>query len=89
MVIQFNDKQSFQRILDCDFDVYFLSPTPHLVNQERLNRQLPPLKIEVINVISPTETEVDEVSLKISSTYIRQYLSERASKASAATGTVS
>ncbi|KAG0343250.1 hypothetical protein BG000_004188 [Podila horticola] len=60
------------------------------VNQERLNRHLPPLKIEVINVISPTETEVDEVSLKISSTYIRQYLSElAASKASVATGTTS
>ncbi|KAF9306311.1 hypothetical protein BGZ74_006665 [Mortierella antarctica] len=60
------------------------------VNQERLNRHLPPLKIEVINVISPTETEVDEVSLKISSTYIRQYLSElAASKVSMATGTAS
>ncbi|KAF8935583.1 hypothetical protein BGZ52_009051 [Haplosporangium bisporale] len=60
------------------------------VNQERLNRHMSPLKIEVINVISPTETEVDEVSLKISSTYIRQYLSERAvSKGSASTSTES
>ncbi|KAF9427871.1 hypothetical protein BGZ94_003955 [Podila epigama] len=48
------------------------------VNKERANRQLPPLNIEIINVISPTETAVDEVSLKISSTYIRQYLSEQA-----------
>ncbi|KAG0239417.1 hypothetical protein BGW41_007681 [Actinomortierella wolfii] len=47
------------------------------VNQERVNRQLPPLAIEVINVISPTETEADEISLKISSTYIRQYLAEQ------------
>src|SRR5689334_6771879 len=38
-----------------------------IVNQERRNRNLPPLTIEVINVISPTETQVDEVSLKISS----------------------
>ncbi|KAF9341590.1 hypothetical protein BGZ91_006242 [Linnemannia elongata] len=50
-----------------------------MVNQERRNRNLPPLTIEVINVISPTETQVDEVSLKISSTFIRQYLSEQAS----------
>ncbi|KAG0268055.1 hypothetical protein BGZ95_002637 [Linnemannia exigua] len=49
-----------------------------MVNQERANRNLPPLTIEVINVISPTETQVDEVSLKISSTFIRQYLSEQA-----------
>ncbi|KAF8929038.1 pantetheine-phosphate adenylyltransferase [Dissophora ornata] len=47
------------------------------VNAERVNRNLAPLDIEVINVISPTETQVDEVSLKISSTFIRQYLSER------------
>ncbi|KAG0240883.1 hypothetical protein B0O80DRAFT_459307 [Mortierella sp. GBAus27b] len=47
------------------------------VNEERGNRNLSPLKIEVINVISPTETHVDEVSLKISSTFIRQYLSEQ------------
>ncbi|KAF9971056.1 hypothetical protein BGZ73_006073 [Actinomortierella ambigua] len=47
------------------------------VNQERVNRKLPPLAIEVINVISPTETEADEISLKISSTYIRQYLAEQ------------
>ncbi|KAG0211218.1 hypothetical protein BGX33_004450 [Mortierella sp. NVP41] len=52
------------------------------VNQERGNRGLPPLTIEVINVISPTETQVDEVSLKISSTFIRQYLSEQANKSS-------
>ncbi|KAF9911062.1 hypothetical protein EC991_004935 [Linnemannia zychae] len=51
-----------------------------MVNQERANRNLPPLTIEVINVISPTETQVDEVSLKISSTFIRQYLSEQAHK---------
>ncbi|KAF9137281.1 hypothetical protein BGX30_010400 [Mortierella sp. GBA39] len=50
-----------------------------MVNQERERRNLPPLTIEVINVISPTETQVDEVSLKISSTFIRQYLSEQAS----------
>ncbi|KAF9182449.1 hypothetical protein BGZ51_000690 [Haplosporangium sp. Z 767] len=47
------------------------------VNKERGNRSLPPLSIEVINVISPTETQVDEVSSKISSTYIREYLSEQ------------
>ncbi|KAG0257976.1 hypothetical protein DFQ27_004871 [Actinomortierella ambigua] len=47
------------------------------VNQERVNRKLPPLAIEVINVISPTETEADEISLKISSTYIRQYLAQQ------------
>ncbi|KAF9987642.1 hypothetical protein BGZ65_002731 [Modicella reniformis] len=47
------------------------------VNEERENRNLEPLKIEVINVISPTETHVDEVSLKISSTFIRQFLSEQ------------
>ncbi|KAG0262232.1 hypothetical protein BG011_000206 [Mortierella polycephala] len=47
------------------------------VNKERGNRSLPSLNIEVINVISPTETQVDEVSSKISSTYIRQYLSEQ------------
>ncbi|KAF9349141.1 hypothetical protein BGX26_012525 [Mortierella sp. AD094] len=47
------------------------------VNEERGKRNLPPLNIEVINVISPTETHVDEVSLKISSTFIRQYLSEQ------------
>ncbi|KAF9122832.1 hypothetical protein BGW39_009475, partial [Mortierella sp. 14UC] len=52
-----------------------------MVNQERANRNLPPLTIEVINVISPTETQVDEVSLKISSTFIRQYLSEQAHRA--------
>ncbi|KAG0378718.1 hypothetical protein BGX24_003005 [Mortierella sp. AD032] len=51
-----------------------------MVNQERANRSLPPLTIEVINVISPTETQVDEVSLKISSTFIRQYLSEQTQK---------
>ncbi|KAF9110553.1 hypothetical protein BGX27_006189 [Mortierella sp. AM989] len=47
------------------------------VNEERGKRNLPPLDIEVIDVISPTETRVDEVSLKISSTFIRQYLSEQ------------
>ncbi|KAF9581880.1 hypothetical protein BGW38_000942 [Lunasporangiospora selenospora] len=47
------------------------------VNQERQNRDLKPLEIEVINVISSNETTVDEISLKISSTYIRQYLSEQ------------
>ncbi|KAF9154579.1 hypothetical protein BG015_000562 [Linnemannia schmuckeri] len=51
-----------------------------MVNQERANRNLPPLTIEVINVISPTQTQVDEISLKISSTFIRQYLSEQASR---------
>ncbi|KAF9208885.1 hypothetical protein BGZ49_007203 [Haplosporangium sp. Z 27] len=45
------------------------------VNEERNKRGLSPLNIAVINVISPTETRVDEVSLKISSTFIRQYLS--------------
>ncbi|KAF9926876.1 hypothetical protein FBU30_003636 [Linnemannia zychae] len=54
-----------------------------LVNQERKKRGLPPLTIEVINVVSPTQTQVDEVSLKISSTYIRQYLSEQASNLAA------
>ncbi|KAF9432689.1 hypothetical protein BGZ76_010451 [Entomortierella beljakovae] len=47
------------------------------VNEERVKRGLPLLNIEVINVISPTETKVDEVSLKISSTYIRKYLAEQ------------
>ncbi|KAG0210928.1 hypothetical protein BGX28_008765 [Mortierella sp. GBA30] len=51
------------------------------VNEERANRKLPPLEIEVINVISPTQTQVDEVSLKISSTFIRQYLSEHPTQA--------
>ncbi|KAK3820298.1 MAG: hypothetical protein J3Q66DRAFT_439308 [Benniella sp.] len=47
------------------------------VNEKRRENKLDPLSIEVINVISPTETHVDEVSLKISSTFIRQYLSEQ------------
>ncbi|KAG0305708.1 hypothetical protein BGZ98_003718 [Dissophora globulifera] len=46
------------------------------VNAERGNRNLPPLNVEVINVISPTQTAVDDISPKISSTYIRQYLAE-------------
>ncbi|KAF9174483.1 hypothetical protein BGX21_007368 [Mortierella sp. AD011] len=52
------------------------------VNEERRKRNMRPLNIEVINVISPAETHVDEISLKISSTYIRQYLSEQGNPAS-------
>ncbi|KAG0047980.1 hypothetical protein BGZ83_007069 [Gryganskiella cystojenkinii] len=50
------------------------------VNKERNNRGLSQLVIEVIDVISPTETAVDELNLKISSTYIRQYLAEQRAK---------
>ncbi|GJJ68990.1 pantetheine-phosphate adenylyltransferase [Entomortierella parvispora] len=53
------------------------------VNKERDSRGLSQLAIEVIDVISPTETAVDEVHLKISSTYIRQYLAEQRSKTTA------
>jgi len=55
----------------------------YIVNKERDSRGLSQLAIEVIDVISPTETAVDEVHLKISSTYIRQYLAELRSKTSA------
>lgn len=57
----------------------------YIVNKERESRGLSQLAIEVIDVISPTETAVDEVHLKISSTYIRQYLAEQRSKTSATT----
>ncbi|ORZ20108.1 Nucleotidylyl transferase [Lobosporangium transversale] len=58
------------------------------VNEERSKRNLSPLNIEVINVISPTEIQVDEVSRKISSTYIRQYLSEQAQDLAAHAGII-